>query len=297
METIDAHLHLHTAIMFRRMLDRMSAYRAPARERVRARGRTFQERIAHLESVTLADQAAMWLDRFDTAGVQAGLFIAMGEANEELAEFIRMRPERLIGCGSLIDPAHPDAARTVRRFPSMGIRALKLYAPTLRIHLNDRIVYPVYEAAAECGLPVIVHFGVTVGAMQDLMHANPLALSAPCREFPDVTFVVAHFGAGFLRETLLIAYHTENVCVDTSGTNNWRLYLPGEPSLEQVFRDTLRVYGPSRILFGTDSTFFSGFREEILDEQRATLDRIGLSDEDRALILSGNARRIFGIAT
>ncbi|MGQ0549021.1 MAG: amidohydrolase family protein, partial [Armatimonadota bacterium] len=90
-------------------------------------------------------------------------------------------------------------------------------------------------------------------------------------------------------------YHTENICVDTSGTNNWRLYVPGEPSLAQVYRDALRTFGPRRILFGTDSTIMSGYRKMIVDEQVGVLDGLDLSDDDRGLILAGNARRIFGI--
>lgn len=295
MEIIDAHLHLSTAAMYRRQRDRATAIRRVARERARFRGQTFQERIAHIEGITLEQQAQMWLDGFDKAGVSSGVFIAMGEAHDDLAEFIALRPDRIYGCGSLLDPTHPDAARTVRKFPSMGIRALKLYAPAYRVHLNDRLVYPVYEAAAECNLPIIIHFGITVGMFYDLSFANPLAISAPGREFPDVTFIIAHFGAGFFRETLLLAYHTENICVDTSGTNNWRTYIPGEPSLEQVFKDALRTFGPSRILFGTDSTYFSGYRQELVNEHVAVLERLDLNDDDRALILAGNARRIFGI--
>ena len=295
MAIIDAHMHLMTAAMFQRTLQRASASRQVARERARVRGQTFQQRIAEMETVSLADQVKMWLEGFDGAGVRAGVFIAMGEANEELAEFVRLGPGRLYGCGSLIDPTHPDAARTVRRLPDLGISALKLYAPSYRVYLNDRVIYPVYEAAAECGLPIIIHFGITIGGFNDLMYANPLALSAPGRDFPEVTFIIAHFGAGFLREAMFLAYHTENICVDTSGTNNWRLYVPGEPSLEQVFRDALRTFGPKRILFGTDSTFFSGYRKQIVDEQVAILDSLSLSAEDRDLILAGNARRIFGI--
>lgn len=295
MAIIDAHMHLMTPGMFRRQQERAQAHRAIARERARVRGMTYQERIAQLERITLAEQARMWLEAFDGAGIGAGVFIAMGEANDDLAEFVRLNPKRLYGCGSLLDPAHPDAVRTVRRFPSLGISALKLYAPTLRVQLNDRLVYPVYEAAAECGLPIIIHFGITVGSFYDLTFANPLALSAPSREFPEVTFIIAHFGAGFLRETLFLAYHTENICVDTSGTNNWRLYVPGEPSLEQVFRDALRTFGPERILLGTDSTWFSGYRKQIVEEQVALLDALNLSAGDREAILAGNSRRIFGI--
>jgi hypothetical protein len=295
MSIIDAHLHVMTPSMFQRQRDRATQMRQVARERSRVRGRSWQDWMKDLETTTLAEQAQTWLDGFDAAGVRAGVFIAMGEANDELGEFMRIRPDRLFGCGSLLDPTHPDAAREVRRFASLGIHALKLYAPSYRVALNDRLFYPVYEAAAESRLPIIIHFGITVGAFFDLTYANPLAISAPGRDFPEVTFIIAHFGAGFLREAMFLAYHTDNICVDTSGTNNWRLYVPGEPTLEAVFRDALRAFGASRILFGTDSTLFSGYRKNIVDEQTAILDRLDLSAEDRALVLAGNARRIFGI--
>ncbi|MGH7754460.1 MAG: amidohydrolase family protein, partial [Gemmatimonadales bacterium] len=168
-----------------------------------------------------------------------------------------------------------------------------LYPPTQRFLPNDRAFYPIYEACAEASIPILFHFGITVAPSYDLSFASPLPLAAVVKEFPDVTFVVAHFGAGFLRETLFLAYHTDNVCVDTSGTNNWRLYHPGEPSLEAVFRDALRTFGPRRILFGTDSTFMDGFRHHILKEQLEVLDRLELPGEDREAILGGNAARVY----
>lgn len=292
MAIIDSHLHLITAHMMRRQRERLPVYRQKAVEAARVRGKSFEERIKELEHLTPEDQAQSWLQAFDAAGVEAGAFIAVGEANDELAQFVAINPQRFLGWGSLSDPRHPDAGRTVARFRSMGLSGLKLYPPIQRFLPNDRALYPVYEAAAEQGLPVLFHFGITVGAFYDLSFASPLPLSAPVKEFPEVTFIIAHFGAGFLRETLFLAYHTENVCVDTSGTNNWRLYYPGEPSLEQIFRDALRAFGPRRILFGTDSTAFDGYRHHILKEQVGVLDRLELTPEDRALILSENARRI-----
>lgn len=292
MAIIDSHLHLITAHMMRRQRERLPVYRQKAVESARVRGKSFEERVKELERLTLEDQAQSWLQAFDVAGVEAGAFIAVGEGNDELAQFVAMHPQRFLGWGSLSDPRHPDATRTLARFRSMGLSGLKLYPPIQRFLPNDRALYPVYEAAAEHGLPILFHFGITVGVFYDLSFASPLPLSAPVKEFPEVTFIIAHFGAGFLRETLFLAYHTENVCVDTSGTNNWRLYHPGEPSLEQVFRDALRAFGPKRILFGTDSTAFDGYRHHILKEQVDVLDRLELTPEDRGLILSENARRI-----
>ena len=297
MAIIDSHLHLITAPMLSRQRERMPSYRKRAVESARVRGKTFEERLKELEGLSLEDHARSWLEAFDTAGVQAGGFIAVGEGNEELARFVALHPQRFVGWGSLSDPRHPDAWRTVSRFRAMGLSGLKLYPPIQRFLPNDRALYPIYEAAAEAGLPILFHFGITVGAFYDLSYASPLPLSAAVKEFPEVTFVIAHFGAGFLRETLFLAYHTENVCVDTSGTNNWRDYYPGQPSLEQVFRDALRTFGPARILFGTDSTAHGGYRHHILKEQVEILNRLELSDEDRQAILAGNARRVLGLDT
>ncbi len=288
----DSHLHLITASMLRRSRDRMPSHRQKAVEAVRVRGKTFEERLAELEGLTLEDHARSWLTSFDQAGVASGGFIGGGESNEELARFVAINPERLVGWGSLVDPRQADAARTVAQFRGMGLSGVKLYPPIQRFYPNDRALYPIYEVAAEERLPVLMHFGITVGSFYDLTYASPLPLSAPIKEFPDVTFIIAHFGAGFLRETLFLAYHTENVCVDTSGTNNWREYYPGAPPLEQVFRDALRAFGPKRILFGTDSTVWGGYRHHILKEQVEIIDRLELPTEDRAAILGDNARRL-----
>jgi len=290
---IDAHLHLVTEEMVRRTVGRYGTLREAAVRQARVRGRTLEERLEALRGVTVEEHARRWLRAFDEAGVAAGLFIAVGEANEELAAFTAVQPDRLHVIGSLVDPRHPDAPRLVRTFRARGLRALKLYPPIQRFLANDRVLYPLYEACAEQGLPILFHFGITVGAFYDLSYASPLPLSAPVKEFPEVTFIIAHFGAGFLRETLFLAYHTDNVCVDTSGTNNWRLFTPGAPSLEEVFRDALRAYGPERILFGTDSTSPLEYRHHILAEQAAILERLELPPEPRALILAGNARRVY----
>jgi predicted TIM-barrel fold metal-dependent hydrolase len=290
---VDSHLHLVTAGMFRRLQQRDWGLRPRAMAAFTGAEGRWAERLRRLEDVTLAQQAGAWAGAFDRAGVETGFFIAVGEANEELAEFVRLNPSRFQGWGSVVDPTAPDAAATVGRFRELGLRGLKLYPPTQRFSASDRAVYPVYEAAAAQELPVLFHFGITVAPIYDLRYADPLHLSAAAREFPEITFAIAHCGAGFLRETLFLAYHTENIWVDTSGTNNWREYTPGAPSLEQVFRDLLRTYGPQRIMFGTDSTVPEEYRLAILAEQREVFERLIVADADRRAVFGENARRLF----
>jgi predicted TIM-barrel fold metal-dependent hydrolase len=142
---------------------------------------------------------------------------------------------------------------------------------------------------------MIVHYGVSVDPNADLRMADPLDLSPVARDFPEVTFVIAHFGAGYLGNVLKLAYQYPNICVDSSGTNNWIDFMPYETDLAQVFERAVMALGPERVLFGTDSNSMGSYREWIAYMQRRTLEEICLSDHDRDLILRANAVRIFGL--
>jgi predicted TIM-barrel fold metal-dependent hydrolase len=70
-------------------------------------------------------------------------------------------------------------------------------------------------------------------------------------------------------------------------------YYPGL-TLDAVFRQTLAVVGPRRVLFGTDSSFFPrGWQRPVLDAQLAAMTAAGVTDDDRELILAGNFNRLF----
>jgi len=85
-----------------------------------------------------------------------------------------------------------------------------------------------------------------------------------------------------------------NVHLDTSSSNGWMRYQPGL-TLAEVFRATLAVTGPSRILFGTDSSFFPrGWQRPVFERQSTALDEARVSAADRDLILGGNFNRLFG---
>jgi hypothetical protein len=68
-------------------------------------------------------------------------------------------------------------------------------------------------------------------------------------------------------------------------------------TLDSVFRAAVAVAGPSRLLFGTDSSFFPrGWQNGIYESQRTSADASGLSAADAALIFGGNFERLFPAA-
>jgi predicted TIM-barrel fold metal-dependent hydrolase len=109
--------------------------------------------------------------------------------------------------------------------------------------------------------------------------------------FPQVPVIIPHFGAGFFREALMAADQCPTIHFDTSSSNAWIRYNDGL-TLDRVFRAALAVTGPSRLLFGTDSSFFPrGWQAPVHQEQlRATA---FLNPADRAAIFGGNFERLF----
>jgi predicted TIM-barrel fold metal-dependent hydrolase len=122
---------------------------------------------------------------------------------------------------------------------------------------------------------------------------DPLGVSRLAAMFPSVPFIIPHFGAGLFREALMAADVCPNVHLDTSSSNRWIRYTPGL-TLEDVFKTALAVTGPSRLLFGTDSSFFPrGWQRNIFETQKAAISRLGLAADDEALIFGGNFNRLF----
>ena len=61
-----------------------------------------------------------------------------------------------------------------------------------------------------------------------------------------------------------------------------------------MFRQTLDVAGPDRVLFGTDSSFFPrGWQRAIYEDQRSALAAAGATPDVRARVFGGNFERLF----
>ena len=204
----------------------------------------------------------------------------------------------------MLDPSADDAVdRTRRAITESGLRGVCLFPAMNHVPLTDNRVQAVVEiAAAHPGTAVFVHCGVlSVGVRRklglpskfDLRLGDPLGVARLALAYPDLPFIIPHFGAGMFREALMAADTCANIYLDTSSSNSWIKYLSGL-TLDAVFERALAVAGPDRLLFGTDSSFFPrGWQRPIYEAQRAILSARGVSDADAAKILGGNFERLF----
>lgn len=289
---IDAHAHYFTVNTLKNWLKRGRTMESFSN---RTRSRT------DMTSIELPDEnwdtAQKWVDELDRYGIKAmGVMVGV-EAYDEFKETMKRFPGRFMGYAN-INPAEPNAADKVDQAARDGFKGIKLYPSSWRdLKVYDEPCYPVYEACKRNNLLVFLHFGITIGGQADLRNGNPIDIQVPSRDFPELNFIIAHFGAGWFRELLLMQYQTDNVYMDSSGSNSWMRYLPYDLDIKMIFRKAIQAGGSQKVLFGTDSTFFPrGWRINILKAQLGACRELKaegiITDEDISNIFHDNIKNM-----
>ncbi len=251
------------------------------------------------------DPAALgraWAAELDGHGVARAALIASVPGDESSVESaVAECPGRFFGF-FMVNPLEEGAVERVQIALRCGLHAVCLFPGMHRYALSDSRAEAVIRTAAGFGgRAVFVHCGVLkvgirqklgLGSQFDMRFSNPLELHAMALRNPGLKFVLPHFGAGYLREALMLADLCPNVYLDTSSSNSWMRYEGLD--LKTVFRRALDVTGAHRLLFGTDSSYFPrGWNYEIFEAQtRAMLD-LGISSSDARLIIGENLPRLF----
>ncbi|MFX0168874.1 MAG: amidohydrolase family protein [Candidatus Hodarchaeota archaeon] len=241
------------------------------------------------------DFVQRWVKELDRYGIARIGMMVGPEAWEDFADGLRRFPDRFYGYAN-INPLLPEAEDQAQyAIKKLGFHAFKLYPVLHNFYAYGKEAYRIYQVADELQVPVLHHFGISIGAGVDLRYGNPLDLQPAARDFPNLKFGIAHLGAGMFRETLLLFYQTDNIYVDTSGSNIWMRYIPYPPDLEGVLKRTLEAGGANRIVFGSDSSMFPrGFRIDILEKQLEIFQRLKVAPDDLRCIFAGNIQELMG---
>ena len=254
-----------------------------------------------MKSIELPDEswdtAQKWVDELDRYGLETmGVMVGV-EAYDEFLETRKRFPGRFIGYAN-INPKEEDAAAKVKQAAKDGFKGIKLYPSSWTgLKVYDEPCYPVYDACLANDMLVFLHFGITIGGQADLRNGNPIDIQVPSKDYPGLNFIIAHFGAGWFRELLMMQYQTDNVYGDSSGSNSWMKYLPYDIDLKQIFRKMITTGGSHKVLFGTDSTFFPrGWRINILEAQFQACNELKtdgvINEEDVYNIFYGNIKEM-----
>ncbi len=209
--------------------------------------------------------------------------------NYEMADLCAQNDDILIPFGS-IDPAKgKKGAREARDLvTNHGIRGFKFHPTMQGFYPDDRMAYPLYEAIADMGVPMLFHTGQTgVGAGMHggmgmlLKYSNPMHLDQVAADFPDTQIVMAHPSFPWQEEALAVATHKHNCWIDLSGWSP--KYFP--PILVRYANSLLQ----DRVLFGSD------WPAILPDRWLDAFDKLDIKEAVRPKILKENARRLLGL--
>ncbi|MHA1967890.1 MAG: amidohydrolase family protein [Candidatus Hodarchaeales archaeon] len=258
----------------------------------------FKQFLAALPDIK--ERAKLTVQEMKKSDVDEILLMSFSGDFQTVYKAHKMFPDKFPGIIPFIDPRY-DSPDVIADYKKKGAVSIKFYPGTWgnSFNFNDKRVFPYLETCLELELIPMIHFGVMKGGPENLTSwpANPMELR-PWLQNPklkELKYVIAHFGAGYLREVFLMAYsHKKRIYIDTSGSNDWIYWSPFS-NLTQVFEKSIIALSPQHILFGTDSGRLT-MRHDVTLRQKGILEdlitRKIISDEDRWDILGNNTYRL-----
>jgi uncharacterized protein len=193
------------------------------------------------------------------------------EGNAEVLRAMRAHPGRILGYVIVFPSSEAEVTAEMERCVAAGFSGLKIE------NVNGlSYLHPAYRGALavadERRMPVLLH---TWGGMNDeFREIRELA-----ERYPNASFLLAHAGAGGTEAAYLaLARDHRNVHLD--------LALSAAP--RGIVERLVRGAGADRVTYGSDCCFIS------LAHQIGKVLGARITDEEKLLVLGGNARRILG---
>ena len=277
---IDSHCHIFPVSFQRR------------RDELVRRDATFATLFSNPKAALATSETL--LESMDRDGVARSIIMGIGwsdlrlaqESNDYIAESVQRYPDRLTGF-CCVNPRWGDAAvAEMERCAAAGLKGVgEIHPDTQGLDITDgHLMTPLMIAAERLGMPVLVHGSEPVGHLYPGKgHTTPDKLCRFIQNFPENVIICAHWGGGLPFYTLMpeVGQALQNVYYDTAASPF--LYK------QDIFGVAARLVGPDKILFATDYPLISARR--LLAQVEAS----GLEAGDQALIMGGNAARLFGI--
>lgn len=207
---------------------------------------------------------------------------AIKHSNDEIHEIVRRHGE-LVGVGS-IDPhrwgVKAALVEVERAIKVLGLKAINVEpgfgSPLARA--DDPMLYPIYDACAQLGVPVSIMSGPTAPSL-DMV--NPTAVGHVARAFPKLQIICYHGFYPFVNEIIGVAFRWENVFI----VPDMYIFAPGGSLYVEAANGCMR----NQILFGSSYPFrpmaqsindyrMLGFKEGVIDD-----------------VMYGNAKRVLSL--
>ena len=234
--------------------------------------------------------------------------------HERFAEVVAAHPGRFTAVAN-VPLGHPDLAVEVLREArdDFGFHGFEMSADVVGLDLDDARYDAVWEAAVELGMTAIMHpQGFTHGErftdyylvnvmcmpLASALATTKMILGGVWQRHPDLSMVVVH-GGGYLPFYSARTDHAWTVRpelrkhIDRAPSDYLaKLYFDTNVFDPGMVRHLVDRFGAEHVLLGTDYPFDMGTVDPL-----GFLERVDLTDEQRRLVMGGNAERLLRIGS
>ena len=279
---IDIHTH---PVLVREVMEQDPEMERVVREvfRLRNRPQPLETFLLHMDVAGVDRSVLLPIDC--TTAKKATIY-----TNEQIAELVDRAGGKFIGFASV----DPNSDRAVDQLETavkdLGLKGLKL-APELQdFRPNDEEVFPLYSAAEEMGIPVMMHTGLSWETNTPLKNSQPMLLEDVARKFPKLRICIAHFGWPWVMDTVALLLKYPNLFADTSclyfdTPTEFIQFTFGKQIPTTWIERSLRY----QVMFGSDYP-----RIETVKMVNA-VKSLGLTEGAQELIFEKNAERFIGL--
>jgi hypothetical protein len=191
--------------------------------------------------------------------------------HDRIYQFTQDYPRKIFGMISMTPLLHEaDFFNEAKRCKEeLGFVGLKIHPGVHGVHPGNKRGQMVWEVCQTLDLPLMMHTGAGVP------FALPAGVIPRCKQFPEVTVVLAHSGMiSFAGEAFLAAQECPNVILETSWT---------APHHIEHFVE----------LYGADRVMFAGDEAPNVPVEVAKYQSLKLSEEEKAWCLWKTANKIY----
>jgi predicted TIM-barrel fold metal-dependent hydrolase len=200
-------------------------------------------------------------------------------SNDQINEITSGHKE-LVGIGS-VDPQalgiKGSVAEVERAIKKLGLKGINLEPGfgSAPMKADDPLLYPIYDACDQLGVPVCIMSGPTSPSL-DLTDPAPVGRIA--RAFPSLSIVCYHGFYPYVNEIIGVAFRYENVHL----VPDMYIFLPGG----SLYVEAANGFMKDQLLFGSSYPFRA--MGQSLEDYR----KLGFRDEVLEQVLYQNAKRV-----
>ncbi len=242
-----------------------------------------------------------------------------GKINDLFSDICRRWPDRFYFLATL-PPADMDEAlkEMDRAYQELGARGFQMFSSIDGVLATDPVFYPIFQKAAELGVPVKIHPSfrpLTTEAMQKAglplqlfgftldttMVLTLMLFQGFFEKLPGLKVIHSHLGgmAPYMMGRINTAFKRYKKVVNIEAS-----MMPSEAYREHVYIDTLAMHAPAircayeymgidRLLFGTD---YPHRASGTVGDNMAMVENMGFSKEEKMKVFSDNAVNLFHLA-